>query len=203
MSLKTGDHDSIVGYTEAVYKSFGVMSPDDLDKSRFIFLQLISHPGKIIDLGCGCGWFLKYLVDRSVHRIEPFGVDISQEAIDEAKKIFPEYVANFVVGDIQDVPLPGGVDYIVVNPLYLGIDFAEHYARFWSNLNEGGKLLLMITNDTLARMSEWKELWRFLKEKNLKWVQMDPLTYGYIAKNEVLEKEGLQTQFRIRDLLNS
>ena len=197
-------HSSIEGYTISVYNKFGVKSPDDLDHSRYMFLQLINHPGKIIDLGCGCGWFLKYLVERSVHKLEPFGVDIDAESIREAQEIvFPEYKDNFSCSDIQDIVLDSKFDYIIVNPLYLGVDFAKHYEKLWNSISDRGMMILMITTDTLERMTNWKGLWRFLKKKNLSWVQTNLLTHGYVTKNCVREEKDLRNSIRVSELLNS
>jgi 16S rRNA G1207 methylase RsmC len=204
MSLKTIDeHSSIVGYTKEVYQKFGVNSPDDLDQSRRVVLNLIDHDGKIIDLGSGNGWFLKYLVERSLHNLTPYGVDISEEAINEAKtEVFPDHAKNFKVADIEKYKLTTGFDYIIVNPLYTGRDFIEHFEKYYANLNVGGKLILMITNDTLERMEDWCEVWDFLRYKNLKWVQMNPLSYGVAVKHDVIEEKGLESNIKVRDLLN-
>ena len=204
MSLKVTDrHSSIEGYTIDVYKRFGVNSPDDLDLSRRPILNLIDHMGKVIDLGSGCGWFLKYLVENSIHNLDPYGIDIEPESIREAKEIvFPEYADNFEVADIEEYALFGNFDYIIVNPLYVGLEFPMIFEHYWNHLNPHGKLILMITNDTLVRMIDWKGLWDFLRHRNLKWYQTNPLTIGYITKHGVTVDKQLNSPVSIKDLLS-
>jgi len=51
---------------------------------------------KILDLGCGGGW--EYLGKN----YETTGVDISEEAVEQAKKIYP----NALVADLKELPFP-------------------------------------------------------------------------------------------------
>jgi len=203
MQLKhTDEHESIIGYTIEVYKDFGVHTPSDLDVSRRAILNLIDAPGRLIDLGCGCGYFLSYLVQNSIHRIVPYGVDIDEISIDQAQElVLPHYRENFFVADIEQFVFSIKFDYIIVNPLYIGNNFVRSFEYYYKNLNPGGKLVLMITNDTLPRMKDWTSIWSFLSSKNLRWVQMNPLTLGFVVKNHVTESHDLETPIRVKDLL--
>jgi SAM-dependent methyltransferase len=52
----------------------------------------------ILDIHCGYGRHHKYL--RSCG-YEVFGVDISEELINKAKSIYPEYKESYFVGDMR------------------------------------------------------------------------------------------------------
>ena len=173
MSLKT-----IEAYTIATYNKYGAKTSYDLGAMNNGILRLMDHGGKILDMGCGCGWLLQYIVDGSVYPLIPHGVDLSKEAIQEAKtKVFPQYAENFVVEDVAEVYMsPETFDYIIANPLYFGEGFAEHYENMWDMIAPGGKLIIKIPNDALEQMALWWNMWQFLNEKNIVWVQTNMLT---------------------------
>lgn len=71
-----------------------------------LFLRLIDHDGKVIDLGCGNGLMLRHLVRRSKYSLVPYGIDFIEKSIKQAKEtILPEYAENFIVGNIVDIEL--------------------------------------------------------------------------------------------------
>lgn len=58
------------------------------------------HP-KILDLGCGTGWF----TERLSHMGEATGLDLSEAAIRFASSQFPHI--KFISGNLYETPLPG------------------------------------------------------------------------------------------------
>jgi len=61
-------------------------------------LEDYKNPGSLLDLGCGCGFFLKEASERGW---QVFGVDPSRKSIDHAKSL----IGNAVVcGTLDDVP---------------------------------------------------------------------------------------------------
>ena len=57
-----------------------------------LFLSLIDHGGKVLDLGCRNGLLLKHLVENSKYDLIPYGVDFIEESIRQVKEIIlPQY----------------------------------------------------------------------------------------------------------------
>jgi len=121
-------------------------------------LPLINRDGKIIDLGCGNGMLLRFLMEFSGHSLIPHGIDIKKEAIDVLiSRIIPEYNGNFSVCDVNEYDFPGGpYDLIIGNPAYTGTKGLEFTNRCIDNLNPGGKLILRMHNDIIRRYDEGK-----------------------------------------------
>jgi len=56
---------------------------------------------KILDLGCGSGYYVKYLVDKGA---EAYGIDLSGEYIKQAKSYVSSDRANFKIASAINVP---------------------------------------------------------------------------------------------------
>ncbi len=70
---------------------------------------------KILDLGCGPGFYAKYLVMKGA---KVKGIDISEKEIEIAKKEVP--TVEFLVGDIEKLPYKNSEFDIVLAALVLG-----------------------------------------------------------------------------------
>lgn len=87
---------------------------------KFISLA-ISHPGTILDIGCGDGFLLRSLQEWQPNVLTPYGVDTNQEYIAMAKSLFPIHAGNFAVLSIQnldgliDAGLPNKYDFVYWN----------------------------------------------------------------------------------------
>ncbi len=55
---------------------------------------------KILDMGCGTGWFTEQLSHLGV----PLGIDLSETAIDVARSLFPNI--NFMAGNLYELVFP-------------------------------------------------------------------------------------------------
>ncbi len=108
-----------------------------------IFLRSLSlDRPRILDLGCGPGWYTAKLADFG----ETVGVDLSEEAIRMAKTRFPQIV--FFAGNLFELPLPKeGFDVIVSQEV---IDHVEDPRRFLDRaaylLKPGGHLIVSCAN---------------------------------------------------------
>lgn len=71
--------------------------------------------GKLLDVGCGPGWFLKDLV-KTFQNIEFTGCDLSERMVYHAKNNLSPKV-NVVVGDAQNLPFPSNSFDIVTSTL--------------------------------------------------------------------------------------
>jgi len=69
------------------------------------------NPIKLIDIGCGDGYLLKEIA-KDFPQIDLFGIDLSENRVETAKKFVPRAV--FKTGDAQDVPFKDETFDIVV-----------------------------------------------------------------------------------------
>lgn len=117
-------------------------------------LPLANRDGKIIDLGCGNGMLLKFLVEFSGHKLEPFGIDFKEKPIAQAKKeIFPSQAANFTIAKVWDYDFRDGpFSTIISSPFYVEkANMRQFTKRCLKHLNKGGRLLYRLHHDALER----------------------------------------------------
>jgi len=117
-------------------------------------LPLIDRGGKILDLGCGNGMLLSFLMRFSAHSLRPYGVDINVAPIEQARRvILPKYKGNFMVGYLTDFNFKGSpFDIIITNPFYVHPQQAGLYIdKCWDNLNKSGRLILRVHDDMLKK----------------------------------------------------
>lgn len=96
---------------------------------------------KILDLGCGTGILSKYLLCQNPKlRIE--GIDISQKAIDIAKKSLKKYKnAHFATGDALNLPFKNRhFDLVIGNSILHHIPLIESLKEIKRVINSGGKI---------------------------------------------------------------
>jgi SAM-dependent methyltransferase len=109
--------------------------------------------GKVLDVGCGCGFFLKEARDRGW---DVAGVDPSEESIAYADKLLGANIAR--VGTLEDLPQKEVYDVITM------IDVLCFFSEPWADIEKakillkpGGLLFLRSTNgllhSTLFKMS--------------------------------------------------
>ena len=65
--------------------------------------SLDDRDGDILDLGCGNGALLREILLRKPC-VVPYGVDLSSESIDHARRLLPDFGENFRTSDIFDSP---------------------------------------------------------------------------------------------------
>ncbi len=65
-----------------------------------IIKRLMPRPGRMLDVGCGIGWFVSYLKQIGW---DVYGVDISDEALEYSKRVFG---IKTKLGDIVNVEYP-------------------------------------------------------------------------------------------------
>ncbi len=117
-----------------------------------IFLSLIDHDGKVIDLGCGNGLMLRHLLTRSKYKIVPYGIDFIEESIRQARQtILPEYARNFTVGNIVDIDLGTKTfDFIFFDPYnVLADDLEEMIDKLIKACRPKGKIIFYTYRDVL------------------------------------------------------
>jgi len=123
-----------------------------------------SNPLKLLDLGCGHGLFLA-LAKRERPDLQLMGIDLSQEKIVAARKLFENangLVEQLAVMDIADFPEQSADVITIVDVLYLvPLDrWNCILKRCFSCLKPGGRLLLKEMN----RLIRWKFVLLYLEE---------------------------------------
>jgi 2-polyprenyl-3-methyl-5-hydroxy-6-metoxy-1,4-benzoquinol methylase len=86
---------------------------------------------KLLDIGCGYGYFLKL---ASAFGFETYGIDISQHAIKQARKVVN---AKFFCSDIQDI-LPFAANFFDIITMF---DVIEHLEKPYSALQQIHRVL--------------------------------------------------------------
>lgn len=114
-------------------------------------LPLIDRDGKIMDLGCGNGMLLAFLMKFSGHELEPYGIDCKPKPIGQARgEILPEYERNFRVAHISEYDYAEGpFDIIIANPFHVDLGIDAFTQRCLSHLIQGGRLVYRIHDDVL------------------------------------------------------
>jgi 2-polyprenyl-3-methyl-5-hydroxy-6-metoxy-1,4-benzoquinol methylase len=132
-----------------------------------VFLSLIDHDGRVIDLGCGNGLMLRHIMTRSKHKLIPYGVDFIEESIKQAKEvILPAYAENFKVVNIVDIDLGVSTfDFIFFDPYHVhSDDMSSMIDKLLKACKPGGRIVFYTYKDVLKVL----KLLNFLKLKLVK-----------------------------------
>lgn len=93
---------------------------------RYIFSSQFVSEKTVLDIACGSGFGAFYLRAKGAKKV--FGVDISEEAINYARKKFAAENIQYVVGDCENIPLPkNSVDMVVS---FETIEHIKDYEKF-------------------------------------------------------------------------
>lgn len=135
-------------------------------------LLLASAPfkgGSILDAGCGTGYGLKRLSERSSDFMLK-GIDLAPKMLEQARLACPE--AEFVVADLECLPLlDESQDVVLSSSAIQWCDSRSAITEFERCLVSGGQLLL--STFTQGTLSDWRALWgrnnrqRFLSANGL------------------------------------
>lgn len=151
-----------------------------LDEIYDLFLSLIDHDGRVIDLGCGNGLMLRHLLTRSKHNLIPYGVDFIQESIKQAREvILPVYAENFKVGNVVDIDLgAASFDFIFFDPYDVHPDDMQGIIdKVLKACTPSGKIVFYTYKDVLKVL-------KLLKIFKLKWVRW----VGDLLPREIAKK---------------
>jgi SAM-dependent methyltransferase len=142
-----------IGQFGRLYRQNGYLSPP-VDIYRG-FLPLIARSGTVLELGCGNGMLLRYILEHSSHAIVPFGVDLDRRAIEVARTlVLPGYADNFLVSDIRNLVHPSRpFDIVLTNPVYANKGYYEQIDGKIQRLHPDGSIRRFVEHCMTHRAS--------------------------------------------------
>jgi len=117
---------------------------------------------RVLDLGCGYGWFCRWASERGAARV--LGIDVSARMLQRARRDWPADGIEYRRADLEDVDLPAASFDLVYSSLafhYL-TRLADLAARIHAALVPGGRLVFSVEHP-IATASH-----------NPTWVQREP-----------------------------
>jgi 2-polyprenyl-3-methyl-5-hydroxy-6-metoxy-1,4-benzoquinol methylase len=108
---------------------------------------------KIIDLGCGTGWFTQALTNCG----EALGIDLSEEAIKTAQDNFPG--VKYRAGNVYEMDLPKGCfDIVVSQEVIAHVQNQVEYLKLTMELlKPGGYLIITTVNKFVHQRMNWPQ----------------------------------------------
>lgn len=145
--------------------------PEDIYRA---FAIEIDKDGKVLDLGCGNGLMLRYLMVCSGYKLIPYGVDFIELSIKQAKEILhPQYADHFEVGNVVNYSFERGpFDFIfaTLHHIYPN-DRKKYLAKLKKNCKKNGKIIFyeytdVLKNENYAWVGEFPELknWKLVRK---------------------------------------
>ena len=134
--------DKSIQMFELDYNEHWIRRGEHIIRPRFrIFANIIEKNSKVLDIGCGDGTNLKYLIDTK--KIRGYGIDISQRAISIARrKGVKAYIRDVSKREFR---LKDTFDYIIISELLEHIPNPENLILTIAN-NFTKNLLISIPN---------------------------------------------------------
>lgn len=112
-----------------------------LSVERYAFAARLLPGGRVLDLACGVGYGTRILTERS-EDVEALGVDVSNAAIDYARRRYGDARTRFQVADAMTLSDASGFDAIVsIETIEHLPDPAGFVARLVPMLRPGGLLV--------------------------------------------------------------
>jgi SAM-dependent methyltransferase len=141
-----------------------------------------SVPGRMLDLGCGTGWFLRDMRDQGW---EVHGVEINSGAAELGRK---QGRLNIFAGTIQQANFPSDYfDYVRANHSFEHISCpSETLDEIYRILRPDGRLLLGVPNVASLNSRIFREYWWYLG------APVHPFTYSVDTLGRFLMKHGFE-----------
>jgi ubiquinone/menaquinone biosynthesis C-methylase UbiE len=171
------DAQEVLSYYDQFYTSDDFKYYSEKLTKKFIKGVLakchISPPGKILDVGCGTGYYCRIFHEMG---FQPIGVDFSKTAIAKAREKFP--TLEFRVGDALDLPFDPSIFDVILSygcsvVSTYEISKIQEYVRYLMTfIKRGGWLVLIGGSNLSGRRLEtsswlshtWKDLLEFVPD---------------------------------------
>jgi 2-polyprenyl-3-methyl-5-hydroxy-6-metoxy-1,4-benzoquinol methylase len=152
-----------VEYFDRLWSQMSEAVPEGFESRRDFLLSSVEQGDRVLDVGCGEGWFCAALAELGV--VNVLGVDVAAEAVRRARARYPRL--RFEVSGESELPVDDGqVDVIwlgeVIEHVRDGLGLLGECARV---LAPGGRLLLT-TPDHDWRSRLWLGLSRRAFERH-------------------------------------
>lgn len=137
------------GKDEIEYSNWRHLNKKRQDIENDVWERFISKGSKILEIGCGEGFFLKRVYSNFGDSINYNGIDISSEAINCAKKFFRN--AKYICSEAEKLPFKNeNFDYIqIISTLEHVIDVRATLKEAYRILKKNGYLYIVIHKNSI------------------------------------------------------
>ncbi|OQE21984.1 hypothetical protein PENSTE_c011G00885 [Penicillium steckii] len=130
---------------------------------------------KVLDLGCGYGWFSRWARDNGATHIR--AIDISEKMIDRAKQFEDSAQTTnssifYGTGDLDNVTFNGGPEQDSYDFVYSSLtfhyvqDLARLYSEIWASLKPGGRLVFSVEHPICSAPIMPGPDWKCIQEED-------------------------------------
>lgn len=168
--------------------------------SRYIFANQFVKEKIVLDIACGVGYGSSHLLSKGAKKV--IGVDISQEAIDYAKKQYQNEKIEFLQGDATNIPLENDTIDVIVS--FETIEHLKNQEKFLREvkrvLKNNGLFIISSPNSLVAPKGNTHHFKEFTPTEfrniicgyfnNLKVFYQDNVFSNYIFDEESLNQNN-------------
>ncbi|NWC91719.1 MULTISPECIES: bifunctional 2-polyprenyl-6-hydroxyphenol methylase/3-demethylubiquinol 3-O-methyltransferase UbiG [unclassified Pseudomonas] len=99
---------------------------------------------KVVDLGCGYGWFSRWAREQGAERV--LGLDVSHKMLARAKEMTSSSAIAYAIADLEQLELPAATFDLAYSSLafHYIVDLKGLFARIHQALVPGGRLVFSI-----------------------------------------------------------
>ncbi|QHD08529.1 class I SAM-dependent methyltransferase [Pseudomonas sp. R76] len=99
---------------------------------------------KVVDLGCGYGWFSRWAQEQGAAQV--LGLDVSQKMLARATEMTSAPSINYAIADLEQLDLPAGAFDLAYSSLafHYIVDLKGLFERLHQALVPGGRLVFSI-----------------------------------------------------------
>jgi SAM-dependent methyltransferase len=134
MSASLPDHETPRWYEDKVrrygfdHRGLGFRTRSSQEK-RFAALLALGdfHHKRVLDVGCGFGDFLRFLLDRGIDPVYT-GLDICEPMVARCRESFSPNAGRFIVADVLEHRADEPYDFVIASGIF-GLDAAGTRAR--------------------------------------------------------------------------